>query len=194
MVGQRYYSPVLGRFIQPADVSCLNPQSIDGLNLYTYALNNPIGSSYSSFDCTMSEFDVDNNFVTLDNSQTLVNSSIFNQTIKESFKSGLWFGNISLTELYADWNARAQISLRNGTFKLGIAGKFSLVNNSWQIGFGTDDLNFSIKGVGDLGTLSGMAGIFIDPKKNNYYVGVEAEAAVLSGRIGGQLEIFWFEN
>ena len=190
LVSSRYYSPELGRFIQPADVSSLDPQSINGLNLYTYANNNPIGASYSNFDSTMSEYSVDNNLIAFENSQTPINSSIFNQTIKESFKSGLWFRNNSFTELYADWNARAQISLRKGTFKLGVAGKFSLANISDQIGFGTDDLNFSIKGVGDLGTVSGMAGIFIDPKKKNYFVGVEIEAAVLSGRIGGQLEIF----
>ena len=43
MMGHRYYSPELGRFIQPADVSTLNPSSINGLNLYSYANNNPIG-------------------------------------------------------------------------------------------------------------------------------------------------------
>ena len=48
MVGQRYYSPDLCRFIQPADVSSLNPRSINGLNLYAYANNNPIGIAYSS--------------------------------------------------------------------------------------------------------------------------------------------------
>ena len=48
MVSSRYYSPELGRFIQPADVSSLNPQSINGLNLYTYALNNPIAIKYDS--------------------------------------------------------------------------------------------------------------------------------------------------
>ena len=48
MVGQRYYSPELCRFIQPADVSTLNPSSINGLNLYSYANNNPIGIAYSS--------------------------------------------------------------------------------------------------------------------------------------------------
>ena len=31
--------------IQPADVSSLNPHSINGLNLYAYANNNPIGSA-----------------------------------------------------------------------------------------------------------------------------------------------------
>ncbi len=48
MVGQRYYSPELCRFIQPADVSSLNPSSINGLNLYSYANNNLIGIAYSS--------------------------------------------------------------------------------------------------------------------------------------------------
>ena len=48
MVGHRYYSPELCRFIQPADVSTLNPSSINGLNLYEYANNNPIGIAYSS--------------------------------------------------------------------------------------------------------------------------------------------------
>ena len=48
LVSSRYYSPELGRFIQPADVSSLNPQSINGLNLYAYANNNPIGLAYSS--------------------------------------------------------------------------------------------------------------------------------------------------
>ena len=48
MVGQRYYSPELCRFIQPADVSSLNPYSINGLNLYAYANNNPVGIAYSS--------------------------------------------------------------------------------------------------------------------------------------------------
>ena len=48
MVGQRYYSSELGRFIKPDDVSSLNPSSINGLNLYAYANNNPIGIAYSS--------------------------------------------------------------------------------------------------------------------------------------------------
>ena len=45
-MGHRYYSPELSRFIQPADISNLNPRSINGLNLYSYANNNPIGVAY----------------------------------------------------------------------------------------------------------------------------------------------------
>ncbi|MCI5745559.1 MAG: RHS repeat-associated core domain-containing protein, partial [Erysipelotrichaceae bacterium] len=48
LVTSRYYSPELGRFIQPADVSSLNPSNINGLNLYAYANNNLIGIAYSS--------------------------------------------------------------------------------------------------------------------------------------------------
>ena len=46
-ISSRYYSPELGRFIQPADVSTLNPSSINGLNLYSYANNNLICIAYS---------------------------------------------------------------------------------------------------------------------------------------------------
>ena len=44
----RYYSPEFRRFIQPKEVSSLNPSSINGLNIYSYANNNPIGIAYSS--------------------------------------------------------------------------------------------------------------------------------------------------
>ena len=42
MMGQRYYNPEWGRFIQPDDIEYLDPQSINGLNLYAYCFNNPI--------------------------------------------------------------------------------------------------------------------------------------------------------
>ena len=48
MVGQIYYSPELCKFIQPADVSTLSPSSINGLNLYGYATNHPVGIAYGS--------------------------------------------------------------------------------------------------------------------------------------------------
>ena len=38
----RYYDPETGRFINADDVSYLDPESIHGLNLYTYCLNNPV--------------------------------------------------------------------------------------------------------------------------------------------------------
>ena len=38
----RYYDPITGRFISPDDISYLNSETIGGLNLYSYCLNNPI--------------------------------------------------------------------------------------------------------------------------------------------------------
>ena len=38
----RYYSPKLCRFISPDSIEYLDPQSINGLNLYAYCMNNPI--------------------------------------------------------------------------------------------------------------------------------------------------------
>jgi len=42
MMGHRYYSPELCRFIQSDDIEYLDPSSINGLNLYCYCGNDPI--------------------------------------------------------------------------------------------------------------------------------------------------------
>ena len=195
LVSSRYYSPELCRWISPDDIEYLDPESVNGLNLYCYCFNDPmnykqrpVSSGGSITDSTFSGT-LGVGFVPI---VGVIggSSGIFNQTLKGSFRNGLLFGSGSITGLYADWNARAQISLRKGTFKVGIAGKFSVLNVSGQIGFGTDDLNLSLKAVGDALTVSGMAGIFIDPKKKTYFIGAEAKATALSGRVGGQLDIF----
>ncbi|MBQ3252916.1 MAG: RHS repeat-associated core domain-containing protein [Acholeplasmatales bacterium] len=191
----RYYNPEWGRWISPDSIEYLDPESINGLNLYCYCGNNPVNykqrpvfSGSSIADSTLSGT-LGVGFVPIVGAIG-GSSGIFNQTLKGSFRNGLLFGSGSITSLYADWNARTQISLRKGTVKVGIAGKFSVLNVSGQIGFGIEDLNLSLKAVGDALTISGMAGIFIDPKKNTYFIGVDAKATALSGRVGGQLDIF----
>lgn len=77
-VSSRYYSPEWGRFIQPADVSSLNPQSINGLNLYIYALNNPISIAYSDVNVdTYASGGIANS--------TASSSCIFNSIYREIF-------------------------------------------------------------------------------------------------------------
>ena len=51
----RYYDPEIGRFITIDDLSYLDPETVNGLNLYAYCANNPImyldltGHSWESF-------------------------------------------------------------------------------------------------------------------------------------------------
>ena len=42
LVSSRYYSPELCRWISPDDIEYLDPESVNGLNLYCYCFNNPI--------------------------------------------------------------------------------------------------------------------------------------------------------
>ncbi len=44
-LNSRYYDPELGRFINADDLSYLDPNHFNGLNLYTYCINNPINLS-----------------------------------------------------------------------------------------------------------------------------------------------------
>ena len=38
----RYYDPEFGRFISPDNIAYLYPETINGLNIYAYCLNNPV--------------------------------------------------------------------------------------------------------------------------------------------------------
>jgi RHS repeat-associated protein len=51
----RYYDPELGRFMTIDDLSYLDPESINGLNLYAYCGNNPI-NRYDSTGCDWESF------------------------------------------------------------------------------------------------------------------------------------------
>ena len=42
MVGHRYYNPEWGRWLSTDDIEYLDPQSINGLNLYAYCNNDPV--------------------------------------------------------------------------------------------------------------------------------------------------------
>ncbi len=44
-LNSRYYDPEIGRFINADDISYLDPESINGLNLYAYCVNNPTNLS-----------------------------------------------------------------------------------------------------------------------------------------------------
>ena len=47
-LNSRYYNPEWRRFISPANVSALNPNLVNGLNLYCYCNNDPVNIQYST--------------------------------------------------------------------------------------------------------------------------------------------------
>ena len=47
-LNSRYYSPELRRFISPDDTSYLDPESVNGLNLYCYCNNDPVDNIFAS--------------------------------------------------------------------------------------------------------------------------------------------------
>lgn len=71
----RYYDPVLGRFLSPDNVNYLDPETINGLNLYAYCNNDPITVNNSKFKVSP--------FV----SNTIINSTNLNKTNSASFHS-----------------------------------------------------------------------------------------------------------
>ena len=184
----RYYSPKWRRFISPDDTAYLDPESVNGLNLYCYCNNDPIAYHYYSPE--KGAHIVSQHAIPSVPEQS-AHKPVFNVVLAQgSFASGSFFGKGTVTGLYASGHARAQISLKNGKFVVGAFGKFSFINATGQIGHGNEDLNVSLVGIGDIGTISGMAGILIDPAKNTYFVGIEAKAAVFTARGGVQFEIF----
>ena len=75
MMGHRYYSPELCRFIQPADVSSLDPQTTNGLNLFIFKWNNPLQ--------IFKKIELENNYFALDvirknNTMYKINNEIIN--------------------------------------------------------------------------------------------------------------------
>ena len=195
----RFYDYTTGRFLN-ADVPsiCFDDglKVPEGCNLYSYCLNNPvmykqrpvssggINANIGLFGTTSTDYL--STISPSSGSSNIINSNLANA----SFRNGLFFGKGSVTGLYASGHARTQISLKNRKFVLGAFGKFSLLNVTGQIGIGNDGFSISLVGIGDIATVSGMAGLLIDPAKNTYFAGIEAKAAVFTARGGVQFEIF----
>ena len=130
----RFYDPQIGRFLTCDNSNYLNPECINGLNLYTYCENDPVNykqrpvSSGGSITDSALSGTLGGGFMPIINPSS-GGSSIFNSVLANgSFRNGLFFGKGTVTGLYASGHARAQISLKNGKFVLGAFGKFSLLN------------------------------------------------------------------
>ena len=90
LIQGRYYDPEIGRFIEPAKVSHLNPSDINGLNLYCYANNVPIEIVYS------------NSAVVSENSGRMVEASVVSDSFRGSIRSNIASNKALILGLFAD--------------------------------------------------------------------------------------------
>ena len=186
LVSSRYYSPELGRFIQPEVVSSLNPQSINDLNLYTYtyALNNPISITYSTFSVGRSASSEIGSFPIGNHSNSTTGSS-------NSNSSGPTFGNIFkkakstydvISKLYGVYVSGSTI-LDNMYFIKNIkpfADDMKMMGVSFRKGvLSFNDFNWKI-GKGDFIALGTK--VFAD-MYDSYQRGVSTEGIILGGAL-----------
>ena len=82
MVGQRYYSPKLCRFIEPSNVTSLNPTSVNGFNLYSYANNNPV--NYKQRPVSSSGSVISSSISSISNGGIYSSGSVSSRTIGSS--------------------------------------------------------------------------------------------------------------
>ena len=162
----RYYDPQVVRCISSADVSASNPSTINGLNLYSYANNNPMGIAYS---VSCADFGYSNfNGVAESNGVTLLPAVpwlVENATTIYGALSSLVTG-IPISHYYK------HASIINDEFKLyGIS--------KWKTSLQLSNVSFKMGALD--GALIGVS-VLID-MYDSYQRGVSTEGILLGGAI-----------
>ena len=79
-ISSRYYNPEWGRWISPDDIEYLDPESVNGLNLYCYCGNDP--TSIANYTFANNSFDVNN---------PMFIGNTFNESLTSNSKKTKWF-------------------------------------------------------------------------------------------------------
>lgn len=154
----RYYQPEWGRFISPQDVTGLSLDSIQNLNLYLYANNNPINFTYSNSSI------IESTSISggMNNSTGSSNHSLGVLNFGSTSKGGLNLGplasglNMGLT-LYGLYTARSELvnlldnlsPFADDMTMLGVSIKDGvLAFNQFSWGLGKSDVFGIVFGVG----------------------------------------------
>ena len=176
----RYYSPELCRFIQPADVSTLNPRSINGLNLYSYANNNPIGIAYIS-SSSIGSTSIDGGMVSsIGNAFGSIGNSISGSSSRISLPTVPWLVE-NATTMYGTASSLisgAPILAHYFKYASIINDEFKLYGISkWKTSFQLSNVNLKIGALD--GALIGV-NVLIDVY-DSYQRGVSTEGILLGG-------------
>ena len=192
-VSSRYYDPEIGRWINADSVIAGVGGSIQGYNMFAYCFNNPVNMSDSSGHWPQWIKDaanwVNNNII-----QPVANFfSPSTNTISGQFQEGIIQGSGSLTGGYSEIMFRGQTNQqaipvsKEASTTIGAFGKISGGNASGKIGVGNTNLSVSAKGVGDVLTATGQAGLTY---KDGLGIKLKAKAAVATGRATLEFNVF----
>jgi len=164
-LSSRYYSPELCRFISPDDVEYLDPESVNGLNLYCYCKNNPIMYADPSGHIAISTF-------LIGLAASWVISSIASYYLGEHLVSGA-------SSIYAGAQTIATgVSLLAYGPVGWVLGGAAIVLGAVNIAFGTAEIHQHFTGnnwINDIGITGGLY--------TGLYVGSSIASAAVS--IGG---------
>ncbi|TYQ15482.1 UNVERIFIED_CONTAM: RHS repeat-associated protein [Acetivibrio alkalicellulosi] len=113
--------------------------------------------------------------------------------VNRDFQQGILMGGGSLTGGYSEFNWRLQDNIKKpGTHDGWIGGftKVSTGNAKGKIGIGNEYVKLSTKGVVDVLTATAQGGLHY---KEGFGLGAKIKAAVLSGRLTREFELFDWE-
>jgi RHS repeat-associated protein len=110
--------------------------------------------------------------------------------VEGEFKNGIFFGSGFARAGYAELNVRLQAKPENSIIDgmmIGAFAKASAVSAFGKVGIGNGDFSVSLKGVGDVLTATGQAGIAY---KNEFGLLATATASLVSGRATVEFGVF----
>jgi RHS repeat-associated protein len=133
-LNSRYYDPIVGRFLNSDESNYLDPESINGLNLYAYCLNNPVNY-----------YDDNGNWPHRIDDKGKPSEHIH---LKIGNKNYAWYKNSKETrdpwknKGYEDLSKTQKKTLRKGGIPLDYLNKISYVTlPRWQEGFSIVNLS-----------------------------------------------------
>ena len=190
-VSSRYYDPEVGRWIN-TDAEIASVGSVQGSNLFQYCLNNSLNMSDPTGHWPKW---IKKAATWVDNSIIKPIKNFFNpktNAIGASLQRGYLRGTASLIAGYSEVMIRGQGGKKvipksgNASGTIGAFGKISGGNIAGKIGIGNKNTSLSVKGVGDVFTVSGQAGL---KYQSGLGITINAKAAIFSGRATTELQL-----
>jgi hypothetical protein len=151
-----------------------------------FPASNPIRLVYTDPDGRNDDVPPASKAESIFDTQTIAASSI-----SAEIESGPFYASGEANVAYAEVMIRGQGTTNTTTSNtkgmIGVYSKASAANASGKAGVGNEDVSVSVKGVGDVLTVSGQAGVQYE---DGFNIGAEGRASLVSGRATIELDVF----